>query len=124
MKQRWSVLSFAALLPALVAAQSSRTYECTNAGNVRRVEIAYATAADVPCEVRYHKVSEAPSAPQVLWQAATQSGYCEARAQEFVAKLQGWGWTCADSGTSQAAPAREGDDTAVLEAGESAGPNQ
>jgi hypothetical protein len=70
-------------------------------------------------------VSEAPGAPQVLWRAANQSGYCEAQAQEFVAKLQGLGWTCSDAGTQQAAPAappRAGDDdTAVLEAGRNAG---
>jgi hypothetical protein len=106
-------------LPALAAAQSSRSFPCTQGNLARRVEIAYSGSADVPCEVRYFKDGE--STPQVLWSAAIQAGYCETQARDFVAKLQAMGWVCSDSGTSQApapaqAPAR-GDDTEVLEAG-------
>lgn len=112
-------LAFMALVPAVAAAQSSRNYACTNGNLTRRVEVAYTGAGEVPCEVRYYKDSEAPgAAPQVLWSATNETGYCEAQARDFVAKLQGMGWTCSDEGTSApatAAPAR--DDTSVLGAG-------
>jgi hypothetical protein len=121
MKSQLLIVALALSIPTVVAAQSNHGYPCTNGGLTRRVEVVYAGATDVPCEVRYFKEGEAT--PQVLWSATTQAGYCEAQAREFVARLQGMGWVCSDSGTSQAAgPApgaapRAGDDTAVLGAG-------
>jgi len=122
MNQRLVVLALAASIPAVTAAQSNRNYPCTNGNLTRRVEVAYTSSANVPCEVRYYK--ETGDAPQVLWRAATQSGYCEAQARDFVAKLQGMGWTCSDSGTSTtpdsgAAP-RAADDTNALSPGREA----
>jgi hypothetical protein len=120
MKRQLFIVALAVSIPTVAAAQSNHSYPCTNGGVTRRVEVAYSGATDVPCEVRY--VKEGSATPQVLWSASTQSGYCEAQAREFVAKLQGMGWVCSDSGTAQApaAPAepRAGDDTAVLGAGE------
>jgi hypothetical protein len=111
MNQKLLVLALAGLLPGIVAAQSNRNYECTNSGDMRRVEVAYTTSSEVPCEVRYYK----EGTPQVLWQAQNQTGYCEAQARDFVAKLQTMGWTCSDTGT-EAAPAVR-DDTEALGAG-------
>jgi hypothetical protein len=112
------IIALTVLIPAVAAAQSSRSYPCTQGSLTRRVEVAYSSSAEVPCEVRYFKESE--SSPQVLWSATTQSGYCEAQARDFVARLQGMGWVCSDSGTSDAPAAaqapRAGDDTEVLEA--------
>jgi len=119
MKRQLTIVALAVSIPTIVVAQSNRTFPCTNGDLTRRIEVAYAGAADVPCEVRYFKDGEA--SPQVLWRATTQSGYCEAQALDFVAKLQGMGWVCSDSGSSQAPPAaaapRAGDDTEVLGAG-------
>ncbi|HLF11583.1 MAG TPA: hypothetical protein VJA26_10225 [Gammaproteobacteria bacterium] len=111
MKQKLFVLMMWILLPGIVVAQSNRNYECTNGGDVRRVEVAYATGAEVPCEVRYYK----EGTPEVLWRAQTQTGYCEAQARDFVAKLQSMGWTCSDTGTEAAPTPR--DDAAAVGAG-------
>ena len=32
---------------------------------------------------------------QVLWRAEHEAGYCQARFDEFVDKLRGFGWSCA-----------------------------
>jgi hypothetical protein len=121
MQQQLSVLVLAACLPAIAGAQSNRSYPCTNGNLTRRVEVAYTGAGEVPCEVRYHKDTEAPGMPEVLWSATNDAGYCEAQARDFVARLQALGWTCSDAGSSGApqarAPAVRADDTAVLGAG-------
>jgi hypothetical protein len=97
MKRQLILLALACLAPALVAAQTNRTNACTQGSLMRRVEVVYTTSAEVPCEVRYTKED---GSTQVLWRAATQKGYCEMQARDFVAKLQGLGWTCTDEGTS------------------------
>ncbi len=120
MKQRLTVLAWtalAAIASSPVFAQNNRNYECAMGGLSRRVEVAYTSAAAVPCEVRYYKDSEGQSGPQVLWSAQNQAGYCEQQAQDFVSKLQSMGWTCTDTGTSGGSPRPAGDDTAVLGAG-------
>lgn len=119
MQRPLTFAAFAVSVSAAVAAQSNQSFPCTNGGLTRRVEIAYEGAADVPCEVRYFK--EGDATPHLLWRATTKSGYCEAQARDFVAKLQGIGWVCSDSGRAQAPPAAAvplaGDDTDVLGAG-------
>lgn len=120
MQQRLMVLAsavLAAVVSTATVAQSNRNYQCTMAGLARRVEVAYTSAAAVPCEVRYYKDSEGQGGPQVLWSAQNETGYCERQAEEFVAKLQGMGWTCTDAGTSGDVGRPAGDDTAVLGAG-------
>ena len=109
MKRQLILLALTSLAPALVAAQSNRTNACTQGSLMRRVEVAYPSSAEVPCEVRYTKED---GSTQVLWRAATQKGYCEMQAHDFVAKLQGLGWTCTDEGTHAAVgepPAIPGD---------------
>jgi hypothetical protein len=73
-------------------------------GLTRRIEIAREGGSPVPCEVLYFKDSEAPGERQVLWSAANESGYCEAQAQSFVARLEGLGWEC-DATPGAPAPA-------------------
>ena len=114
-KIRWA--SIFALLPVAAAAQES--YVCTQGDLTRRVEIVYETGVTVPCEVHYHKDTEAPGEQQVLWRALNEEGYCEARAAEFVAKLGGWGWQCDAAAAPAAEPmaepmADEPDDTSDL----------
>ena len=99
------------LSPGLVLAQGAQTYKCTFGDLERRVEILHETAASVPCDVHYYKDTEAPGEQQVLWSATQEAGYCEARAEEFIAKLEGWGWNC---GQAQTAPSEPADDTESL----------
>ena len=46
-----------------------------------------------PCEVKYRR--DAKAMEQTIFQARTEEGYCEKKAQEFVDKLKGMGWACA-----------------------------
>jgi len=62
--------------------------------------------------MHYSKDTEAPNGSEVLWRADSQSGYCEARTQEVVERLRGWGWTC-----TPATAAPVADDTGALSAG-------
>lgn len=88
------------LIPALVAAQGVTTYACTMDGMQRRVVIFTEPGVTVPCQVQYHKDTEAPGQVQVLWTAATQADFCETKAEEFVGQLQSWGWSCAAGDSS------------------------
>ena len=103
-----------AFFPGLVLAQGVQTYNCTYGELERRVEILHETAASVPCEVHYYKDTEAPGEQQVLWSATQEAGYCEARAEEFIAKLTEWGWNCGQPEAEQAEP-EPADDTEALE---------
>ena len=96
------VLSVVLLLgPALAFGQGATSYQCTMDGKQRRVVILTEPGVPVPCEVQYHKDTEAPGQVQVLWSATNHAGYCEEKTQEFIGKLQGWGWSCAAAdGTS------------------------
>lgn len=70
-------------------------YSCAQQGLTRRIEVYYLNAPEaVPCEVNYYKDSEVPDTKQTLWQAQNSQGYCEDKAQGFVAKLSNWGWDC------------------------------
>ena len=103
MNIRHTIVLLALATPGLAVAQDAGKYQCTHGDLVRRVEILTEPGLTVPCEVHYYKDTEAPGESQVLWSAQAQEGYCEAKAEEFVARLQGWGWSCGAS----AAPAPE-----------------
>jgi hypothetical protein len=95
---------------AAAIAQDTTRYQCSIDEVTRRVEVLSEPGVSVPCEVHYYKDTEMPGEDQVLWSAQNEEGYCEARAAEFVAKLEGMGWTCWDAG----AGAAEADDTTDL----------
>ncbi len=81
-------------LPILSYAQDRDRYRCTKGDLTRRVEIITATGVTVPCEVHYYKDIESPGERRVLWRAANEEGYCEARAADFVERLATTGWNC------------------------------
>ncbi len=67
--------------------------ECRLGDLARSVEIVYSAPGQaVPCEVLYRKAAEGTL--ETLWRATNETGYCEARADEFITKLESWGWTC------------------------------
>jgi len=113
-------IRFLLVLPALAAngfvlAQDNGPWQCSNGDLLRRVEVHYQAGGAMPCEVRYFKDTEAPGEHQVPWSAQSEAGYCEARAGEFVSKLEGWGWSCSSGGAAPAdTPATEADDTDAL----------
>ena len=122
MSNKFLAVLFAAILPSLSFGQSPQAYQCTYGDLQRRVEIFYEAGVTVPCEVHYYKDTEAPGEQQVLWRALNETGYCERKTEELIAKLRGWGWTCgqADDAGSKAEPEQggepvQGDDTEALE---------
>ena len=96
----------------------------------RTVELRYENPGEaVPCEVRYAKPTEGWG-EQVLWRAEHEAGYCEARFDDFVNKLEGFGWSCgepadetpdtgtdddADEGEPESVPAEPADETDAAE---------
>jgi hypothetical protein len=109
MNQKTLLVSLALLSPGLVFAQAATSYQCTYDGMQRRIVILTEPGVTVPCQVQYHKDTEMPGEVQTLWTANSDASYCESKAAEFVAKLEGWGWACApaEGGEVEAAPAAE-----------------
>ena len=115
------------------AASGQETYQCLLGELTREIPVVYETGVSVPCEVHYHKVTEAPNDVQVLWRAMNEEGYCEARAGELAAKLQDLGWQCgvstdsaaampADAAPSMPEEMTDSDDTEALAPAEEADP--
>jgi len=94
MNSKYLIALLAAAVPCLTLAEGAGTYQCSYGDLQRRIEILTEPGVTVPCEVHYYKDTEAPGEQQVLWSAGSQEGYCESKAEEFVAKLEGWGWNC------------------------------
>jgi len=75
----------------------STRYQCELQGLTRRVEVDYESSeSSIPCSVNYYKDTEAPGELNTLWTATNIDGYCEDKAEGFVAKLKSWGWSCTD----------------------------
>jgi len=103
MNNKYVYAFLVALLPGLALSQGAVSYQCSFENLQRRIEILTEPGVTVPCEVHYYKDSEVPGEKQVLWTATSEEGYCEAKTEEFVAKLREWGWECA-AGAAPAAP--------------------
>jgi hypothetical protein len=97
-------------IPLIATAQSGDSFECMMGTLTRRVVIERQGSAAAPCEVAYYKDSEAPGERQALWNAQVDGSYCSARATEFVARLEGFGWNCVAAAPIGEA-ARNEDDT-------------
>lgn len=113
MNGKYVAAILAATLPTLALGQGADSYQCSYGELQRRVEILRETGVDVPCEVHYHKDTEAPGEPQVLWRATSEAGYCEKKTEEFIAKLRDWGWNCGNADQPEALP-EKADDTEAL----------
>jgi hypothetical protein len=102
---RFLATTVALALPLAVVGQNTVSHSCRLGDLTRRVEIVSEPGRAVPCEVHYYKDSEAPGEREVLWSATNRQGYCEQKTEEFVARLESWGWDCSASGV--ATPGRE-----------------
>jgi len=120
MKSRWIYAFLAILFPCLSFAQASTSYQCSFGNLQRRIEILSEPGVSVPCEVHYYKDSEMPGTRQVLWSAGSEAGYCEARTEEFVAKLREWGWECNAGMAAEPAMSADEPDAEEADAGMSA----
>jgi hypothetical protein len=65
---------------------------CKSGDRVRRVMVVYAQAGrKAPCQVIYDKQTEKPGKPEILYEANSSRGFCEKKAEEFLAsKMKGW----------------------------------
>lgn len=102
------VLIAAAALLTMGAAQVSARTICSHGAESRIIDVVYSSDGQLPCEVQYTK----STGTQVLWSASNLVGYCEQKAEEFVAKQVEWGWDCesdtpAAMSTEPEAPAAE-----------------
>jgi len=89
------------LIPAAVLAFSplasiADSWSCRHTNNVREIHIERGTTGAVPCQVVYKKLTEGVE-DQILWRAENDAEYCEQKANDFVAKQEGWGWTCVET---------------------------
>jgi len=107
MKQAIFLVLMATLLPAVAMAQDSGKYQCTYGDMQRRVEIAHEPGIEVPCSVLYFKDTEMPGEQQELWSADNDPAYCQDKAMELVAKLEGWGWDCGSDAAIKEEPVDE-----------------
>jgi hypothetical protein len=112
MHVRMSLLILTIAVPTAVVGQNTVTHNCSLGDLARRVEILYEPGRSVPCEVHYYKDMQTPEEREVLWSAANKEGYCEAKTEEFIAKLEDWGWQCGSVSISKA----EADADAAAEA--------
>lgn len=101
------------MAPASVLANP---WSCTHNNLLRTVSIEYADSGALPCYVNYTKETEGVET-QSLWSAESQEGYCEEKAEGFVAKLTSWGWDCTKaSAASESADVSDTDAAAEAEA--------
>ena len=110
MTSKYLIALLTVSLPGLVLAQDSGSYQCSFGELQRRVVILTEPGVSVPCEVHYYKDTEAPGEKQVLWSATSQPGYCESKTEEFIAKLESWGWDCGQGEAVAPAPGPETDE--------------
>jgi len=118
MTSKYAIALLIAAVPCLALGQGVGSYQCSYGDLQRRVEILTEPGVSVPCEVHYYKDTEAPGVKQVLWSAGSQEGYCESKTEEFIAKLEGWGWDCGQGEESMPAvgPEAETEDAAEAKA--------
>jgi len=77
---------------------------CTSGNLVRRVIVEVGDlSTNLPCEVVYWKDTEAPGVRRVLWNARTDTSYCDAKAVGLIDKLANAGWSCGGNDQSAAA---------------------
>ena len=107
---------------AAIAAPTSalaNSWSCSHNDLIRTVEIEYSETSATACNVNYTKATEGFEM-QTLWSAENDTSYCEEKAEGFVAKLEGWGWACAQTEAEpeadEATPAAEPEATPAEEA--------
>ncbi len=93
-KHSFKILAVA-LLAAPVGAYAD-TWSCSHDNLVREVHVVRSTSAPAPCNVVYKKPTEGVE-NQVLWNADFDGEYCDEKARGLVAKLESWGWVCAET---------------------------
>ena len=77
----------------LPTAANAESWICERGNLVREITVERATANPVPCSVKYNKQAEGLGTSE-LWTAVADVSYCDVKANELAAKLEGLGWSC------------------------------
>jgi len=77
----------------LPTAANAESWICEQGTLIREINVERATANPVPCSVIYNKQGEGLGS-SVLWTAAADGSYCDVKANDLAAKLEGLGWSC------------------------------
>ena len=72
------------------------SWSCSRGNDVREIHIELTTSSPVPCHVVYKKQTEGVE-DRVLWSANNDDSFCDEKAQGLVAKLESFGWVCAET---------------------------
>lgn len=84
-------LMFLLILSLTNSAFAEPHYQCTFGQKERYIRVVQIKPGQpLPCEVRYVKDGESAT----LWQAEHEAGYCERKADAFLAQHREWGWRC------------------------------
>jgi hypothetical protein len=85
----------AAILAVLTipTAANAESWICELDTLIREITVERETPNPVPCAVRYNKQAEGLGS-SVLWTASADGSYCDIKANELAAKLEGLGWSC------------------------------
>jgi len=88
--------TLAVILLAAPLSAYADSWSCSHGNDVREIHIERTTSESVPCDVVYKKQTEGVE-DQILWSASNDDSYCEEKAQGLVAKLESFGWVCAET---------------------------
>jgi len=77
----------------LPTAANAESWICEQGNLVREINVERSTANPVPCSVNYNKQAEGLGS-SVLWTAVADESYCDIKANDLAAKLEGLGWSC------------------------------
>ncbi len=73
------------------SSSNNKVSVCKNGDQVRTITLVYNDeTSEKICQVDYEK----STGVQTLWTAITDKDYCLEKAEAFVEKQEGWGWTC------------------------------
>ena len=90
-----AVLGDLGMAQAFDAGVEDHVVECSNKSNKRIVTLDYEQeGVYLPCQVIYEKPTEQPGYRKKMWYAKNTEGYCEKKMDEFLEKLEQWGWDC------------------------------
>jgi len=76
--------------PVQAETSAAQHFVCGHGNEVREVAVKFGPDNQLPCVVTYTKQGQ----EETLWQALYEENYCGVRAQELIAKLEGFGWRC------------------------------
>jgi len=72
---------------------------CSNQDKRRILTLDYEKGGlRLPCQVIYEKPTEHPGFSKKMWYAEYTEGFCEKKMDEFLDKLESWGWECSSRG--------------------------